>query len=174
MLDFSPQLAAHLAGGITTLCRCWRLTRRDGLVMGFTDHDRDLTFDAVTYRAGGGLSASEAESAAGLQVSGGEVSGALRDAGIAEADILAGRYDEAEVAAYIVNWSDVTQRHLLQVATIGEIRRADRSFVAELRGPLHRYDQEQGRIYQRTCPAVLGDARCAVNLASMTDRKSVV
>jgi hypothetical protein len=37
-------LASHIAGGVTTLCRCWRLTRRDGAVLGFTDHDRDLTF----------------------------------------------------------------------------------------------------------------------------------
>lgn len=168
MLEFSPALAAHLAGGVTTLCRCWKLTRRDGTVMGFTDHDRDLTFEGVTFHAGAGLSASEIETTAGLQVSGGEVSGALSAADITEDDILAGRYDEAEVVAFIVNWSDVAQRHPLHVATIGEIRRADASFVAELRGPLHRYDEEQGRLYQRTCPAALGDARCGVNLAGLT------
>lgn len=168
MLDFSPALAAHLAGGITSLCRCWKLTRRDGRVMGFTDHDRDLAFDGITFRAGAGLSASEAEAAAGLHVTGGEVSGALNDADITEVDILAGRYDEAEVETLIVNWQDVAQRHLLHVATIGEIRRADRSFVAELRGPLHRYDQERGRIYQRSCPVALGEARCGVNLVPLT------
>ncbi len=40
-----PDLAAHLAGDVTTLCRCWRVLRRDGLALGFTDHDRDLAFD---------------------------------------------------------------------------------------------------------------------------------
>ena len=44
-----PELAAHLASGTTTLCWCWRLARRDGVVMGFTDHDKALTFDGTTY-----------------------------------------------------------------------------------------------------------------------------
>lgn len=55
MKSLSPGLAAHLAGGVTTLCRCWRLERKDGTVMGFTDHDRDLAFDSVTYRAASGF-----------------------------------------------------------------------------------------------------------------------
>ena len=34
-------LDAHLKTGVTTLCRCVRLTRRDGAVFAFTDHDAD-------------------------------------------------------------------------------------------------------------------------------------
>jgi hypothetical protein len=38
----SPALAQHLAGEVTTLATCWKITRRDGAVLGFTDHVRDL------------------------------------------------------------------------------------------------------------------------------------
>ena len=31
MRDLPPAFAAHLAGGATTLCRCWALRRRDGV-----------------------------------------------------------------------------------------------------------------------------------------------
>ena len=55
-------LAAHLAGAVTTLCRCWRLTRRDGVTSGFTDHDRDLAFAETTFLARTGLEAAEAGS----------------------------------------------------------------------------------------------------------------
>ena len=44
MKSLSPALAAHLATGTTTLAYCWRVTRRDGTVLGFTEHDRDLTY----------------------------------------------------------------------------------------------------------------------------------
>lgn len=168
MRTLSPALAAHLASGATTLCRCWKLARRDGTVMGFTDHDCTLEFEGVTFLAATGLDASEAEAATGLKVSGGEVSGALSDAGITEADIAAGLYDGAAVTTWRVNWADVSQRLMLDVAVIGEIRRADRTFVAELRGPMHALDQEQGRLYQRTCPAVLGDSRCGAVLSNFT------
>ena len=168
MRDLSPALAGHLASGVTTLCRCWRLTRRDGNVAGFTDHDRDLVFDGVTYAAASGLTPSDAESQLGLAVSAGEVSGALTSAALTEADIAAGRYDDAEIAVFLVNWSDVAQRLPLEVASLGEIRRSDSHFVAETRSLAHRYDQAQGRLFQATCPADLGDTRCKVPFGPIT------
>jgi len=59
MKALSPDLAAHLASGATTLCWCWRVVRRDGVVLGFTDHDRALTFDGTTYEAASGFTASD-------------------------------------------------------------------------------------------------------------------
>lgn len=166
MRSLSQGLAAALAGDATTLCRCWRLTRRDGTIMGFTDHDRDLAFAGATFRAATGLDAAEAESAAGLAVAGGDVHGALADDGILEADIEAGAYDAASVEVWLVDWRDVSRRVLLEMATIGEVRRSEYSFVAELRSLAAAFDQEQGRQFQRNCAADLGDARCRIDLTA--------
>ena len=51
-------LEAHLQGGVTTLCRAWALSRADGLVRGFTDHDRPLAFEGIAFRPETGMSAS--------------------------------------------------------------------------------------------------------------------
>jgi uncharacterized phage protein (TIGR02218 family) len=166
MRTLPPGLAAHLERGATTLCRCWKLARRDGAVAGFTDHDRDLVFDGVTFAARSGLEAAEVTAELGFAVGGGEVSGALISAGIGEDDLAAGLYDDASVETWLVNWSAPEERLLLDLATIGEIRRADGAFVAELRGPMHRLDEERGRLYRATCGADLGDAKCRVDLAS--------
>lgn len=162
--SISSALTAHLGEGATTLCRCWSLRRRDGVAMGFTDHDRDLAFEGVVFAAGTGLDAAEASAELGFAVGGGDVSGALSSAGLTEADILAGRYDDAQVEAWLVNWADVSQRLLLDTYAIGEIRRSDDAFVAELRGATHRFDEERGLLYRRACAADLGDARCGVDL----------
>src|SRR3954470_21603633 len=138
MRTLPPGLAAHLERGATTLCRCWKLARRDGAVAGFTDHDRDLVFDGVTFAARSGLEAAEASAELGFAVGGGEVSGALVSAGIGEDDLAAGLYDDARVETWLVNWTDPEQRLLLDAGFIGEIRRADGAFVAEVRGPMHR------------------------------------
>jgi len=50
------------------------------------------------------------------------------------------------------------------------MRRADGAFVAELRGLMHRLDEERGRLYGSACAADLGDARCRVNLAGAAFR----
>ncbi len=166
MRSIPPGLAAHLERGATTLCHCWSLTRHDGVSFGFTDHDRDHAFDGVTFAARTGLEAAEAASELGFAVGGGEVSGALVSAGVTEDDLAAGRYDNASVATWLVNWAAPDERLLLDVGSIGEIRRADGAFVAEVRGPMHRLDEERGRLYRATCSADLGDARCRVDLAS--------
>lgn len=167
MRTIPPGLAARLGGGATTLARCWRLERRDGAVIGFTDHDRDIAFAGTTYHARTGLEAAEAASELGFVVGGGEVVGALVSAGIMEADLLAGLYDDARVETHLVDWSAPEHRLLLDVATIGEVRRADGAFVAELRGLMHRLDEERGRVFRATCDADLGDERCGLAIAAI-------
>lgn len=158
-------LLDHLGTGITTVARCWRVARRDGVVMGFTDHDRDLVFDGTLFRAGAGLSAKAVSQTTGLAVDNTEAAGALSDAGITEADLLAGRFDGAEVEAWLVNWADPAQRMLQFRGSMGEVVQAGGAFQAELRGLTERLNQPQGRVYQRGCSAVLGDAQCRVDLS---------
>lgn len=166
MREMNSSTAAAFAADATTLCHCWRLTRRDGAVLGFTDHDRDLAFAGATFRAATGLDAAQAESAAGFAVAGGEVQGALDDAALTDADLEAGLYDGASVEIWRVDWSDVSRRVLMDMAVVGEVRRTEFSFVAELRSLAHRFDEERGRQFQRNCAADLGDARCGVALSS--------
>ncbi|WP_300058229.1 DUF2163 domain-containing protein [uncultured Roseobacter sp.] len=151
---------AHLEGGLTTVAHAWAITRQDGAVLGFTDHDRDLSFDGITFRADTGLSALALSQSTGLSVDNTEALGALSDLSIREDEIEQGRFDEAEVLAWLVNWHDVSQRWLQFRGTIGELRRADGGFQAELRGLTELLNRPLGRVYQKPCTAVLGDATC--------------
>jgi uncharacterized phage protein (TIGR02218 family) len=168
MRDIPEPLAEHLAQSATTLCRCWSLTRRDGAVLGFTDHDGPLSFDGIAFAAVTGLEAAESAAELGFAVGGGDVSGALLAGGLNEADLARGLYDDARVSIWLVNWSDVSQRILLETGFVGEIRRGDRGFSAEVRGLAKAFDEERGRLYMRSCSADLGDARCGVALATIT------
>ncbi len=159
------ELHDHLATGITTVSRCWAVTRADGVRYGFTDHDGDLEFDGLTFRADTGLSAKALTQATGLSVDNTEAMGALRDDALSEADIEAGRFDGAEVLSWLVNWRDVSQRRIMFRGTIGEMRRMNGAFHAELRGLTETLNRPTGRVYQAPCSAVLGDATCRVDLS---------
>lgn len=167
MRDIPSALAAHLAEGATTLCRCWSLTRRDGVVLGFTDHDGPLTFDGITFAATTGLEAAETTAELGFAIGGGEVSGAFAAVGLNEADLARGLYDDARIAIWLVNWADIAQRLLLETGFVGEVRRGDLGFTAEVRGLAKAFDEERGRLYMRSCAADLGDARCGVALVAV-------
>lgn len=166
MREIPAGLQAHLDGEATTLCNAWRVTRRDGVVMGFTDHDRDLSFDGLAYLAASGFEASETEDGNGLSAEGGDVSGGFSADAIRAEDLSAGRYDGAKVEVFTVNWQDPSQRLLLRTAELGEVRREGGLFRVELRRLTHRLDQMRGRIYARQCDAVFGDARCGMSLAA--------
>src|SRR5690606_2489439 len=119
MRTIDAGLAAHMAGGVTTLARCWVVARRDGAVLGFTDHDRDIPLDGVVCEAASGLSASEAAGESGFAAGGMEVAGALSSERLSEADLAAGLYDDAEVTVWLVNWQAPEERHLLRTGHIG-------------------------------------------------------
>lgn len=166
MKSISPELQAHLDSGATTLCWCWRLTRRDLTQQGFTDHDRDLTFDGTAFEASAGFTASEMRDSVGLSVDNLEVTSALSSERLSEADLAAGLYDDARVEIFRVNWAAPEQRVLMRTGSLGEVRRAGLSFAAEVRGLAHYLQQPKGRLYQFTCDADVGDPRCKVALAS--------
>jgi uncharacterized phage protein (TIGR02218 family) len=159
-------LAAHLAQSETTLATCWKLTRNDGVVLGFTDHDRSLRFGEVDFVPAYGLDGSEVPARLSAQVETSEVLGVLAAEAITEDDILLGRYDGAEVETWRVNWADVNQRLLLRRDHIGEITREDGIFRAELRSAQQGLNARHGRIYQSLCDAQVGDTRCGVDLDS--------
>ena len=158
-------LRDHLATGLTTVCRCWAVTRADGTVYGFTDHDLPLEFNGIAFRANGGMSASALVQGTGLSVDNSEALGVLSDVAISDADIEQGRFDTAEVEAWLVNWANVEERVVQFRGHIGEITRSGGAFQAELRGLTERLNQPQGRVFQRGCSAVLGDGECRVALS---------
>lgn len=157
-------LAAHVAQSETTLATCWKLVRGDGVVLGFTDHDRTLSFGGTDFVPAHGLDGGEVPARLGAQVETSEVLGVLHAEAITEADILLGRYDGAAVETWRVNWADVSQRVKLRSDVIGEIIREDNVFRAELRSAQQGLNATRGRIYQGLCDAVVGDERCGVDL----------
>lgn len=164
MSAWPRELLDHLEGEATTLCQCWRLTRRDGAVSGFTDHDRMLTVDGTAFSPRSGFSASEARETLGLAADTVDVEGALSSDDLDPDDIAAGRYDGASVETLLVNWRDVARFAVIRRAVIGRITVEDGRFVAELESPKLHLDRPAGRWFRRGCDAELGDQRCRVDM----------
>ena len=160
-------LAERMAAGVTTVARAWVLRRSDGVVLGFTDHDRDLVVDGVACRASSGMTARAVESGTGLAVDNSEASGVLSDDAVSEADLRAGRWDGAAVVLYLVDWAAPEAFEVTFRGSLGEIGFGSGAFRAELRGLTEPLNAVRGRVYHARCDAVLGDARCGVDLAKV-------
>ena len=164
MKNLSAALQSHLDDGTTTLAWCWRISRNDGVALGFTDHDRTLSFDGTEFEPESGFAASEIRAGSDLAVDAQDATGVLTSDQITETDILDGRWDNAAVELWRVNWADTSQRVLLRRGAVGQIRRGRMAFVAEVRSLAHVLGQTVGRTFQAGCDAALGDARCGIDL----------
>ncbi len=169
MKTLSTALSGHLAGECTTLATCWKITRTDSVVMGFTDHDQDLAVDGVTYYAATGFSPTAIASGDSLAVDNLDAEGLLTSGSLTEADILAGKYDFAQVEMFLVNWADLTQGTLiLRTGWLGEVAIKRNQFTAEIRGLTQPLAATIGEIYSPSCRAQFGDARCKIDLSDFT------
>lgn len=170
----TPQLEAHLTGGLTTLATCWKITRVDNEELGFTDHDTPLVIDGLEYDSIAGFTPTSIESSSNMAVDNLDIEGQTFPSKITEADLLAGKYDYAEVEIFLVNYEDLSQGKLIQRrGKLGEVTLNKQFFRAEIRGLTQHLSQTIGDVYSPSCRAILGDSRCKVNLASFTASATV-
>jgi len=165
MRDISAALQTHLQSGATTLCHIWTLTRKDGVVMGFTDHDSDLFIEGIDYLALSAMGGGDTDSALGFSIDNGNVQSVLSDVRITSSDINAGLYDSAELICSVVNWQGTGQRLAMTRGYLGEITQKGALFEAEWIGDGAKLDRSQGRVFSRLCDANFGDTRCGLNAA---------
>jgi uncharacterized phage protein (TIGR02218 family) len=164
MKSVSTALATHLAGEVTTLATCWRITRADGVVFRFTDHDRDLVVEGEAYAASAAYSRTAISNDAGMGVDNLDVEGVFDSAAVTEEELRAGLFDRAEVRIFLVNWAEPSMGNLrLRRGWFGEVVLTEQGvFRTELRGLTQALSQRIGELYSPECRADLGDHRCRV------------
>ena len=165
MKDLTASLRGHLAGEVTTMATCWKITRTDGTILGFTDHNENIIVSAITYEAATGFTPTSVQSNEKLSVDNLEAEGLIDSSTITEGDLLAGLYDYAGVEIFMVNYSSVGAGLLkLKKGTLGEVTVKQENFTAEVRSLSQNLQQNVGEVYSVDCRANFGDNRCGINL----------
>lgn len=171
MKTISNALYEHIQQQTTTLCTVWRLTRRDGTVLGFTDLDRDITIAGVTYHASTGFTPSAINKSTDLSVDNLDVEGKLESDLITETDLKNGVYDYARIDVCQINYesppSALVPGQVIWHTTgyLGECQMDGTRFKTEVRSLTQKLSNKHGKVTSKSCDATLGDSRCGVNLA---------
>jgi hypothetical protein len=159
----SAGLITHIAQGVTTLATLFRVVRRDGAILGFTDHDRDLTFESLVYEASTGYMRSAISNQSDLSVDNLELTALLDSPRITKADLRAGLYDDASFEMRMVNWQNLADGAIkLRAGNLGRSVVRDGTFTLELRGLGGRFERVIGDVYSPRCRADVFDTANAV------------
>ena len=151
---------------MTTLCTCWKVTRRDATVLGFTDHDRDLTVGGVTYKSAVGFVPSSVDRSTELTADNQQLVGIIDSDELTAADLRNGVYTGARVDIYEVDWSAETVSRTLMVGHLGTVEISGNQYFANLISLEHELTKPATRIVSLLCDADLGDTRCGYTLTA--------
>ena len=165
-------LDAHMQGTVTSLTMCWKIKRRDGVIITATELDKDVPFDLVDdgegdgeliYASSTGMNRSALESTADFKVGNMELQGLIDSTIVTVEDIRAEIYDFAQVWIFQVNWKDLSQKELkLETGFLGEISLHNEIYVADFRDLLELFLNEIGDLVVEECPVDLFDSKCKV------------
>lgn len=167
MKNLTPALQQHLQSGVTTICTCMEIIRRDQKSYHFTDHDDIVRVANVGYVPYASFARTSISTSLDLEVDGMEIKGILNSDFISRDDVAGGVFDFAEVRVFVVNYMDPDGgQAVLRVGWLGEVTmNEDGTFNAELRGLSQVYAYRIGEAYAPECRADLGDRRCKLALA---------
>lgn len=161
MKGTSTAMKAHLAGSMTTLALCWKVTQRaSGAVMTWTDHDEPVTdpTDGLTYMPVAGGSQSDVVADLSMQAANLNVTAAAEAPNPTLDSVRAGDWDYAAVEMFYLCWSDPSKgRHFLRSGTIGQVSVGLSESSVEVRGMLQALTQSIGDLTQPGCRHRLGD-----------------
>jgi uncharacterized phage protein (TIGR02218 family) len=174
MVNLTPQQVALTVGRTVCFTSCWKVTRVDGTTLCFTDHNKSLVFDGLTYEPGYSATASARQRVLGSDPQNLELKGFITSNKITDTDIRSGLYRNAMVTEFVVDWRfPDAGAYAINVFYIDNVKWDLDHWVAQLSGQKMRLNARVGDLYTRNCRYILGDSRCGVSLAGLTVTSSV-
>ena len=144
-------------------------------MLAYTDHDQDITYDAVDYLSTAGYIPSSVETKSNLDEESLSINGAFEVGNLARTDLLAGKYDYAQIEIFILNYADTSQGKLDSIqGRFGQVNFDDNQFTVNAHSNTKLFGQTVGRTYTTGCVADLGDSECGIALANYTETGTVL
>lgn len=161
----------------TTYCRCVRITRSDGIMIGTTTSDRPLTIDGLIYKPTGAVDAVAIQKDVKLSTDHVEIRSVLDNDAVSAKDILNGRYRDAAIALVKVDYlnppNTLLEGEVLLSGRVGKIEATDSLYVMEIRGLTAILNQGISVKASPICRWRFGDKNCGIDLAPMTYAGSI-
>ncbi len=173
-------LQTHLEGETTTLSLCWRIVKRNGVLITGTDHDQDVVITtgdlAGTYFAKSNILPSNVKSNSDLAVDNMEVTGAVGQDGtlyldVSVDDIESRNLEFAAVKTFFVNWADPDMGQVpMRTGFLGALTYdSSGMYKTEVRGLSQKLQQNIIQTYSDKCTVIrFGDTRCGIDAVALT------
>lgn len=177
-------LQTHANQNVTSFATGWKIVRKDGKIIRVNTAGKDITADFAfpapfaegtqTYTASEGVSRSNIESDAEMNVDNLNILGSFDGIQFDDKELRRGLFNGAQVFVFIFNHQapgDGAIRFFR--AKLGEVRVTQKGiFHAEMRSFIEVFRRTLGELYSKDCRADLGDSRCRIPIIPDTVQRS--
>lgn len=162
--SITSALEDHFKQDVTSLAMCFDIERRDGTVLGFTNHDKPIEYDGVTYDPFSSAAMFNLEQLMTTEADNMEMSIAFDDKYITKEEIQRGEYDHAFMRIFFINHQDPDQGILkLTSGYLGTAEIKEYGAKAEMMSLANALQTEIGCKYSYKCRATWADEECGFN-----------
>lgn len=164
MKKLTPELSAAISKNSLTLVKCWKIELISGEVKAFTSHDQDIKIAGLTYLSSPGMDSGKLEIDNSIDHKTNEILGVIDSEQIKAEDIAAGRFDNATVEMFLVDYanSDLGVIPLI-CGRISDIESRDSRFFAKLKSISNVVNSNIGDVYTPFCRCRFSDSKCCMN-----------
>jgi len=176
MKTISYNFQNHLLRSVTTCAFLIRITRKDGEVYCFTDHDRDILFGGQVFESNIGLDmVSVIRSLSSMEIDSADLKFIYDQSGISRADVMSRKFTGATMETWVVNWADPDAQNIQRyTGVLGKPVIGDLDCSFDVPGLSQNLKKRIGEITSQSCRAELGDSRCGINLVRFTEKAVVI
>jgi uncharacterized phage protein (TIGR02218 family) len=160
---------------ITEYVLCWHIKFKDGRELGFTNHNVDINIDNCVYLAKSILSSNVMRKNSAITNAEDKISGIIDHQSIKEFDILSGKFDDAIISIYLVDYKKLsTSKNLIKQGYINKIEYANNMFCAHITTSANRFNSIITQSFSPHCRARFCDKKCKLAKANHTKVGKIV
>jgi uncharacterized phage protein (TIGR02218 family) len=174
MRNISVALDDYLQSPPSPVAVLIKVSRVDGVTMGFTDWDLPITYSGLEYQPNS-VTPAAPKTNADLTTDQTDMTFAIDSTYILEEDLDGGRYDYADITIMRVNPNDLTMLHITDIkGTTGQADYGDGQAQLAINSLGQKLNQQIGDVITPLCRVnQLGDSQCKVNMTGFRHSATV-
>ena len=169
MKNISNNLKELLEKNYLKLAKCFKITLKNGDIIGLTEHSQDLLIDNLIYNSSYGFESDNSNFTTDLSSNNSEIIGLIDNNNIQIKDVLSGKFDNAKVEIFYINLDDESLEKIhITTGNIIKINVNDGKIHFLIDNILNILDKTIGDIYSPLCRAQFCDHKCALDINKYT------
>lgn len=158
---------------VFNLKKCFKITLKDGNIIGFTDNSINLTIDNIVYNSSCGFDGDNEKFYSDLTSGESNIIGFIENNNINIDEVLSGKFDNADIEIFFIN-TETFEKIYITKGYIKSINIIDGKILINISNILDILDKNIGEVYSPMCRAGFCDKKCSLNIDNFSFNGVVV